>query len=283
MVGHILSGGDVVVLAGDLGAGKTLFAKGIGQALDVRQELISPTFNLVLEYPLMPQPLTHSPSTVVPAMAQRAQPQQMPPAPTQKTTDSQAMIAPLPSHQVPHRAMQPLATQQAPPLFTQLTADPPQAQLLRHFDLYRLKDPRELEDIDYFGLIDDAWAISLVEWGDKFPDDLPVSYLQVHIALLTDREMARELSVTAHGPRASGLLLRLATSLHAVDCNERAATHTQLEQAHQTAKGQKSGPCPGYQLPPASAAATHAIPANAKMAPADKTGWARDAEGSYDV
>ena len=40
----------VVALVGDLGAGKTVVARGIGKGLNVREAVISPTFNYVLEY-----------------------------------------------------------------------------------------------------------------------------------------------------------------------------------------------------------------------------------------
>ncbi|MFT3851475.1 MAG: tRNA (adenosine(37)-N6)-threonylcarbamoyltransferase complex ATPase subunit type 1 TsaE [Ilumatobacteraceae bacterium] len=44
--------GDIVVLAGEMGAGKTAFAQGFGAALGVGQPITSPTFNLVHSYPL---------------------------------------------------------------------------------------------------------------------------------------------------------------------------------------------------------------------------------------
>lgn len=45
-----LKGGDVVVLAGDLGAGKTTFVQGAAAALGVRAHVTSPSFVLVREY-----------------------------------------------------------------------------------------------------------------------------------------------------------------------------------------------------------------------------------------
>ncbi|MCH9667899.1 MAG: tRNA (adenosine(37)-N6)-threonylcarbamoyltransferase complex ATPase subunit type 1 TsaE [Actinomycetia bacterium] len=45
-LGRGLEAGDVVVLSGPLGAGKTLLAKGIAKAMDVDGPVISPTFVL---------------------------------------------------------------------------------------------------------------------------------------------------------------------------------------------------------------------------------------------
>lgn len=57
-VGTILRAGDVVALVGDLGVGKTVFAKGIARALGIDEEVVSPTFTLVREYEA-PLPLVH--------------------------------------------------------------------------------------------------------------------------------------------------------------------------------------------------------------------------------
>ncbi|KGI67108.1 tRNA (adenosine(37)-N6)-threonylcarbamoyltransferase complex ATPase subunit type 1 TsaE [Mycolicibacterium rufum] len=45
-LGRQLRAGDVVVLSGPLGAGKTVLAKGIAQGMDVEGPVISPTFVL---------------------------------------------------------------------------------------------------------------------------------------------------------------------------------------------------------------------------------------------
>jgi tRNA threonylcarbamoyladenosine biosynthesis protein TsaE len=49
-IAELTRGGDLVLLAGDLGAGKTTFAKGFGAALGVTESITSPTFTLVSQY-----------------------------------------------------------------------------------------------------------------------------------------------------------------------------------------------------------------------------------------
>jgi tRNA threonylcarbamoyladenosine biosynthesis protein TsaE len=49
-LGRALQGGEVVLLHGDLGVGKTQFAKGVAQGIGVRDEIVSPTFTLVAQY-----------------------------------------------------------------------------------------------------------------------------------------------------------------------------------------------------------------------------------------
>jgi tRNA threonylcarbamoyladenosine biosynthesis protein TsaE len=43
-IGALLTSGDVVVLSGPLGAGKTTFVQGLAQQLDVQGSVTSPTF-----------------------------------------------------------------------------------------------------------------------------------------------------------------------------------------------------------------------------------------------
>ena len=53
-IGKTFSGclkcGDVIALSGDLGAGKTVFVKGIAKGLNIGELITSPTFNIVREY-----------------------------------------------------------------------------------------------------------------------------------------------------------------------------------------------------------------------------------------
>ena len=49
-LGKLLKPGDVVLLTGDLSAGKTTFTKGIGKAIGVKKIINSPTFTIVKEY-----------------------------------------------------------------------------------------------------------------------------------------------------------------------------------------------------------------------------------------
>lgn len=51
-VAEVLRTGDIVVLAGEMGAGKTAFAQGVGRALGITEPVTSPTFTLVHSYPV---------------------------------------------------------------------------------------------------------------------------------------------------------------------------------------------------------------------------------------
>ena len=51
-LGEVLAPGDVVALTGELGAGKTVFCKGVGEALGISPARIeSPSFTIVTEHP----------------------------------------------------------------------------------------------------------------------------------------------------------------------------------------------------------------------------------------
>lgn len=125
-----LHAGDVVVLSGDLGAGKTQFVQGVAAGLGISDDVVSPTFNIVTEYS----------SGLVP---------------------------------------------------------------LYHFDLYRLEDASELEDVGYYDLVEGD-GVAFLEWGEKFPEELPYGYLDVSITVSDDG--SRVVRVHSVGDRARQLL-----------------------------------------------------------------------------
>lgn len=128
LLARYLQAGDVIALAGDLGAGKTHLVQGVASGLGVEGVVTSPTFNILL---------VHAGSL---------------------------------------------------PLY--------------HLDLYRLEDPAQLEDIDFYATLEGD-GVSFIEWGDRFPDELPADHLLVEISRRGETERAFEL--TPGGPRATAL------------------------------------------------------------------------------
>ena len=49
-LGTLLQKNDVLILSGELGAGKTTFTKGLAKGLGMRQMIKSPTYTIVREY-----------------------------------------------------------------------------------------------------------------------------------------------------------------------------------------------------------------------------------------
>ena len=74
---------------------------------------------------------------------------------------------------------------------------------LYHFDLYRLDSPDDLEDIGFYETVDGDGA-SFIEWGDKFIDAMPYSYLE--ITLTADADGSRMVRAHSVGDRARQLL-----------------------------------------------------------------------------
>lgn len=58
-IGQQLVAGDVLVLDGDLGAGKTIFTKGLAAGLEIPDIIKSPTFTIIHEYQDGRLPLYH--------------------------------------------------------------------------------------------------------------------------------------------------------------------------------------------------------------------------------
>jgi tRNA threonylcarbamoyladenosine biosynthesis protein TsaE len=113
----------VVLLIGNLGAGKTTLAKGIaaGRGAVSAEEVTSPTFTLIHEY--------------------------------------------------------------APDFY--------------HIDLYRLDEPREVATLGLDELFD-CDALVLIEWGERFPELMPVSRTEIRIRRNPDE--TRDIEVAAANP-----------------------------------------------------------------------------------
>ena len=65
------------------------------------------------------------------------------------------------------------------PTFTLVQSYEAPESLITHFDLYRLEDPDELDELDW----DDAIAstITLIEWPDRASGRLPKTRTEIHI------------------------------------------------------------------------------------------------------
>jgi tRNA threonylcarbamoyladenosine biosynthesis protein TsaE len=50
-LGELLQGGELILLEGQLGTGKTTFTQGLALGLDITENINSPTFTLLKEYP----------------------------------------------------------------------------------------------------------------------------------------------------------------------------------------------------------------------------------------
>ena len=139
-LGALLQMGDVLVLTGDLGAGKTQLTKGIAVGMGVEDDVTSPTFNILMVYD---------------------------------------------------------------------GADMP----LYHFDLYRLDDPDQLEDIGLYEMLDGDGAC-VIEWGEQFSDEIGPERLDVYLTRLDEQaavgeEPPREVRLVAHGERAEEIAAAL--------------------------------------------------------------------------
>ena len=49
-LGKLTQNGDLILLSGDLGSGKTCFTQGIARGLGIKEHIVSPTFVLIREY-----------------------------------------------------------------------------------------------------------------------------------------------------------------------------------------------------------------------------------------
>ena len=59
-----------------------------------------------------------------------------------------------------------------------------------HFDLYRLEQEYELEEIGFYDYVEEPDGLVLIEWAEKFVDCLPDNYISLEIQR-TEREDQR--------------------------------------------------------------------------------------------
>lgn len=62
-LGDVLRGGELILLDGQLGTGKTTFTQGLAQGMGITEVINSPTFTLLKEYAGQRQPVLHGQET----------------------------------------------------------------------------------------------------------------------------------------------------------------------------------------------------------------------------
>lgn len=83
--------------------------------------------------------------------------------------------------------------------YTDLTDQQGKAFNVAHFDLYRLNDPLELEDIGFRDYLD-RQTICLIEWPSKAKDILPQADYHLKLSL---KEHGRHLHILSHSHAAT--------------------------------------------------------------------------------
>lgn len=68
-----------------------------------------------------------------------------------------------------------------------------------HFDLYRLKNEDELEDIGFYDSVNNDQKITIIEWSDKFTQSLPQDKLNVLLEYIDENQ--RVIFIAPHGEK----------------------------------------------------------------------------------
>ena len=68
-----------------------------------------------------------------------------------------------------------------------------------HFDLYRIQNEDELEEIGFYEYTDFPEGIVLIEWGEKFPESLPDDYVRIEIERIKETRNMRRITFSCVG------------------------------------------------------------------------------------
>lgn len=77
------------------------------------------------------------------------------------------------------------------PTFTILNTYQFVEKIVYHIDLYRLAAFSEVENLDLIPLLESPHAVTLIEWGNKFPEIFPFYGKKIHFEYLKGRALDR--------------------------------------------------------------------------------------------
>lgn len=148
------SGATVILLSGDLGAGKTTFTKSFAKALGVEEEVTSPTFVVMKRYEL---PLSSSVTTSSSPLSS--------PRRRGSTHDHKTSSLDMDSRLRGNDKVS--AEENKDETLKQVQGDNGGFKNLIHIDAYRLESGEEMNALDFKDYISNPENIVLIEWPEK--------------------------------------------------------------------------------------------------------------------
>lgn len=177
-LGELLRGGELLLLEGQLGMGKTTFTQGIARGMGIRDVINSPTFTLLKEYPGLALPVSS----------------------TSTLTSSSAGVLASRQDYMGKRSKRAMQSKRGPALY--------------HFDLYRLDDPEEMYALGFDDYFSDPSGVCVIEWADRAEGLWPRERLDILLRIVS--ETGRSLTFTASGSRYYELLQQFQKSTYAI-------------------------------------------------------------------